>query len=276
MLDSVQQANNLSWVRKALSGVENSYAEAIILISFVSDISKEDIILGDISLSEIQIQTLQDLIKQRNNHVPIAYLIGKKEFYSRDFIIDGRVLIPRPDTEILVDAVLNSEKEDSKKNILDLGCGSGCIGITLALEMANSNVTLLDIDEGAIDVSHKNLSLYSICGRARCIKSSWKNKQRIGKFDIIVANPPYVGEKDKTENIKFEPKSAIFAKDDGYEHYYHIAEFIKHNIISGGKIFLEIGYNQAEKIKEIFSSYKYIKSYHDLNGHERCMEFNAS
>lgn len=213
----------------------------------------------DQPLKEEEIVRLRDLVRRRSLGEPIAYIIGKKEFYKSTFKVNSNVLIPRPETETLVELASEwLEQNIGSQKILDLGCGSGCIGLSLAKEFSESYVILVDKSNEAVQVSKENLAMNNvrnaslICADANHPEQVWSQMNIMNpQFDLIVANPPYIseGDFDIEENVKkYEPSEALFAADDGL---YLIKKWIEKYLPflrSGGCLIFEIGHNQKNSL----------------------------
>ncbi len=232
--------------------------EARIILSHYLKCSIEELIINQYTLEEYS-EILNDLVNQRIAKKPLAYILGSKEFHGRDFIVNENVLIPRPDTEILIDAVLKGQK-NNKTNILELGVGSGCIIITLLLELKNSIGIGVDISEKALNVAMQNTLLHHCNDRLTLIKSDWfDNIDSVNKFDLIISNPPYIHEEEKylmSDETIYEPELALYTKS--YESYKQIAQHSKNYLSNEGLIYIEIGINQETNIIQIFNDENYI------------------
>lgn len=204
---------------------------------------------------------------------PINYLIGKKNFYGRDFYLEEGVLIPRFETEILIEKILKIGIDF--KRILDIGCGSGIISLTLALEIPNSTVLGIDISSKALSVSNKNKDDLKV-KNCRFKKSNLFESIEAESFDLIVSNPPYINAKDMEEldnKVKKEPELALFGGEDGLYFYREIIKKSHKYLNENGYIAFEIGYNQGQSVKELlsFNGYKDITLIKDYNGFDRCV-----
>lgn len=216
---------------------------------------------------------IDEIYKNFSKGYPINYLIGKKNFYGRDFYLEEGVLIPRFETEILIENILNLGVDF--KNVLDIGCGSGIISITLALEMPKSNVLGVDISKLALDVSNRNKEILKARNcefKESNLYSSVKGK----KFDLIVSNPPYINKEDMKlldERVKKEPELALYGGEDGLEFYRAIIEKSHEHLNENGYIAFEIGYDQGESLKEFLSNNDYIdiNLIKDYNEFDRCV-----
>lgn len=257
-------------------GIKSANLESRILMQHVTGKSIEYLLaMSEEKLTQQEQIIFEDLVNRRTLLEPIAYIIGYKEFYSYQFIVNDKVLIPRQDTEIIVDAILSDIKTNAELAILELGTGSGCIALSLLLEMPNSNVTATDISNEAIAIASQNAIKHKVFDRFKIINSNWFNNLEKQAFDIIVSNPPYISFDDNvyisSETLKYEPHLALFAEDNGLASYYIIAKEAKGFLKQNGKLFLEIGFNQLAAVTEIFVSYGYTvkQVYKDLEGRDR-------
>jgi release factor glutamine methyltransferase len=257
-------------------GIKSANLESRILMQHVTGKSIEYLLArSEERLTELEQIIFKNLVNRRILLEPIAYIIGYKEFYGYQLIIDNKVLIPRQDTEVLIDAILSDIKIDAELAILELGTGSGCIALSLLLEMPNSNVTATDISNEAIAIARQNAIKHKVSDRFKIVGSNWFKNLEKQKFDIIVSNPPYISFDDTVymspETLKYEPHLALFAEDNGLASYYIIAKEAKGFLKQNGKLFLEIGFNQLAAVTEIFVSYGYTvkQVYKDLEGRDR-------
>lgn len=239
----------------------------------------------DLELSDDNLSKFNDLIKLRATGKPIAYIIGSCCFWDLDLLITEDVLIPRADTEILIEQVLKLyPHKNTALNILDLGTGSGAIALALACEYKNSNIIGTDFSHRALDIAKKNAIKNNI-NNIIFLQGSWfdallTNKDKVldssylNSFDIICANPPYIDIKDKDicDHVKkFEPNSALFSEDRGLYDLRYIINNAKSYLKIGGRLFIEHGYTQALEVKNIFikSGFKNIECITDLSGNDR-------
>lgn len=198
--------------------------------------------LRDLSVEEQKI--LDQAMHRLQKHEPIQYITGKTEFYGLPFKVNKNVLIPRPETEELVDWILEDYDSSGKIKILDIGTGSGCIAISLVKNLPNATVTALDISESALEIAHENASLNRV--EIEFLKQDILTPQRLPKkFDLIVSNPPYVRElekKDMQRNVlEHEPDTALYVKDENPLLFYRmIIELAAENLPQGGRLYFEI------------------------------------
>jgi len=208
-------------------------------------------------------------IKKLTNKIPVQHITGSEFFYDRVFHVSNKTLIPRPETEELVDVIIKSEKSNHKKNILDIGTGSGCIAVTLSNHLT-SNVFGIDVSKAAIDVANKNNTLTS--NKVSFITSKIENYIPEEPFDIIVSNPPYIPKSDEDKVDKnvliHEPHRALFVDSDPIYFYKIILEFSKKHLKENGSIYFEVNQNYIGQIKTLLMGYDFdiIK---DLYGHKR-------
>ena len=211
---------------------------------------------------------LEELVNRRMNKEPIAYILGKKEFWSRDFYINQHTLIPRPESEMLVELIIQANARKKISSILELGTGSGCISVSLAKELSHSQIVSTDICAKALEVANKNAQHYGV-NNISFIKSDWFNKLDNQKFDCIVSNPPYIREDDPyLSELTFEPSKALVSGDDGLEAIEIISSNAAEYLSPEGKIFIEHGKDQKKEIQKIFelNNWRDIICHRDFGG----------
>lgn len=243
------------------------------------NITKSKIIAAS-DLPDFRKKDLHSLIERINNGEPIQYIIGTQEFYGRTFNVDPAVLIPRPETEILISTVIDyaDKTKLSDPNILDIGTGSGCIPITLQLELNAKDVVGIDISEEALTTARNNNALHNT--QVNFFKVDVLRDPLPGShYDIIVSNPPYVTEKEKSEMknnvLDFEPHNALFVPDsDPMLFYKAIAEKGKTSLHYGGMIAVEINQHYANDVEVVFmkNSFRFIETIKDLSGKDRIVK----
>ena len=217
----------------------------------------------------------KNYISKRITRQPVAYILGKTEFMGLNFIVNEDVLIPRQETEILVEEVLNRIKINKYSEILDMCAGSGCIAVSVA-KYANVCVTASDISLKAVDVARKNAEINNVSGKINFIAGDMFFNIPAKKFDIIISNPPYIAEKEfdnLAKELSFEPRTALVADEDGLFFYRQIAQNSKKYLNKNGLIIVELNANIPELITEIFSGagYKKIKILNDYAGLKRVL-----
>ena len=208
--------------------------------------------------------------------MPIAYLIKKKEFWKHNFYINQNVLIPRPDTELLVEETLKLFNINSKLNILDIGTGSGCILLSILNERKNFFGTGIDISKKAINVARFNAKMHQLSNRAKFYNSD-VDKFLIGKYDLVVSNPPYIKRKDfkylEVDVKGFEPKLALDGGNDGFSKIVKVISKTSTLLKRNGKFILEIGFGQKKKILSILKQNNFFinKVVKDYGKNDRCV-----
>lgn len=261
----------------------NPTLDALLILEFLLNVDKSYLYThGDRIVSEEIVDKFLHYLDKRKTGYPLSYLLNEKDFYDLSFYIEEGVLVPRPDTEILVDFVINAaiEKYQGKPiNIVDLGTGSGCIALTLAYHLKNALVYAVDLDDVALNVTDKNISKYNLKDRVVLCKGDMfcgiKPLQLGRKIDIIVSNPPYIPTKD-IENLQvevrdYEPRRALDGGIDGLDFYNKIIPESKYYLKKDGILVFEIGYDQGEIVKDIFikEGFKDVKVIKDLQGLDR-------
>ena len=258
------------------NNIKSAELDSEILMSKAISKDKKYIILNSNKpIKKSELDYFKVLIQERAKNKPIAYLIKKKDFWKYEFTINRNVLIPRPDSEVLVEETLRLTKNRYNLQILDIGIGSGCILMSILREKKNFIGTGVDISSKSLQISRVNSHKLRVNNRLKLYKSNIDNF-RTGKYDLILSNPPYIKKYDLKcleKDISFEPKEAL---DGGYDGLSEIRKVIKKSsklIKRKGYLVLEIGFNQKNKVKKILQSKGfYIKRVvKDLSNHERCI-----
>ncbi len=209
------------------------------------------------------------ILKRRMDQEPLPYIFGEWSFYGRTFKVNPHVLIPRADTEILIEKALSKINAHDLYEILDLGCGTGIIGITIALERPLSKVTLIDQSEYAIQNTKVNQTLHQITN-TMIQKSDWFSGLDQTRFDVILSNPPYLEDNDPhlSQGLEDEPLDALVSGPTGIEAIQYIIENAKNYIKPSGWLFIEHGFNQAIVLKDLFekNGYQHIENAKDIHG----------
>ncbi len=213
------------------------------------------------------------LLEQRQQGVPIAYLTGKKEFWSRDFNVSPDVLIPRPDTELLIELCLKLLENQQNSRLIDLGTGSGIIAITLAAERPEIEIVATDLSDKALDIAKANAKIHKV-NNIRFKKSSWFNEITQNEFDLVISNPPYIASNDvhlTQGDLRFEPDSALISENQGLQDIQTIIKQARQHLKSAGRLLIEHGFDQALAVQELFAIFLYqkIKTHTDLAGNPR-------
>jgi release factor glutamine methyltransferase len=261
------------------AGLAAPRVDAEVLLSFALQTKRSKLpFIRNQKLTDKQISQYKEYILRRSQREPAAYIIGFAGFMDFEFKIDKNVLIPRPETELLVEEVLKFAKRENKKSALDLCAGCGCIAISLVKLGVFENITASDISDDALKIAKENAARNNALGIEFVASNMFDN---IGnkKFDIIISNPPYVSYKEYSylePELKYEPKLALTAQDDGLFFYREIADEAFNYLNSGGLICLELNANKSHEIKQIFSSnnykYKNIEILNDYSGLARILK----
>lgn len=221
----------------------------------------------DETLGEEALRRFASLVARRAGGEPVAYLTGHREFFGRDFAVSPAVLIPRPETELLVEIALGRLPDAGR--ILDLGTGSGCVAVTLALESPRSEVSAVDISDAALDMARGNAE--QLGARIRFLRSDWFSSVAGERFDIIVTNPPYVAATDAhldAGDLRYEPAAALASGLDGLEAIRRIIIAAPEFLAPGGQLWLEHGYDQAPAVEALLGAVDFVgvEQHRDLAG----------
>ena len=254
---------------KKLSNSETPMLDARVLLSYAAGVGNSALIFD--MPDSASLDRFKEYIKMRQQGVPVHYIVGEREFMGLNFIINTSTLIPRPDTERLVELVIEKNCTTAPL-ILDLCTGSGCIGISLASFISDSTVHLADISKEALSIADKNIARHSLKSRVSSFQIDILNDEIKGNYDIIVSNPPYI-ETDVLSTLevsKTEPLLALDGGCDGLDFYRAIALKSVSALKKGGMLALEIGYNQAESVANLLKdSFNQIEIFKDYGGNDR-------
>lgn len=254
--------------------LEKNNNDLIIALTYLLNTNKNLLFLNKEETLDEKIENELKIINDKiNEGYPLQYAIGKWNFYGLDLLVDKRALIPRYETEILVDLIINDNSNNKK--ILDIGTGSGAISLALSKNLKDSKIIGVDISKNAIDLANENkikLNINNVEFKESDIFSNIDEK-----FDIIVSNPPYINKEDfeKLDNkLYYEPQNALYGGEDGLYFYKKIIKNAKNFLNKNGKIYLEIGYDQKDSISDLLEEYGYkqIKSYKDFNDFDRIIK----
>ncbi len=217
-------------------------------------------------------ESLDALIARRSGHEPIAYITGNREFYGRSFIVSPAVLIPRPETELIVERVLGcTGAQVQGGKIADVGTGSGCLAVTLALELPTAQVVATDISSAALDVARVNASLLGDRDRVEFRHGAYFAGSPT-LFDVIVSNPPYVAETDRADMqrdvVDFEPPTALFSGPNGLACIRELVRLAPEHLRPGGTLLFEFGFGQADAVRALIRSSRliFVAIHNDLQG----------
>lgn len=250
------------------AGIDSAKIEAEALAGHGLELSRSQLLARTLDpLPEFH--HLDDYLRRRVSREPLAYILGWREFYGRRFAVDPHVLIPRQETEGIVDLAANLA---GVRTVLDVGTGSGCLAITLALEHPYWIVTGLDLSSGALEVARSNAG--QLGSRTAWVEGDLRTFEPDEPFDLLVSNPPYVAANAELDpEVRYhEPALALFADRDGYDLYSHLAERIHHLVRPGGTVILEVGLGQAELVARMFPGTSEISR--DLAGIDRLVRIS--
>ncbi len=257
--------------------IETSELDSEILMANVIQKDRRYVILNsNEELKEEHLKRFKNLIEKRSKKEPIAYLINKKEFWNFEFFVSRHTLIPRPDTELIVDQILKITKNKNKLNILDIGIGSGCILLTILKERTNFNGTGIDISNNCLKISKINAINLKVDNRIKLFKTN-VDKFNYGKYDLIVSNPPYINKVDikflEKDVVNFEPISALYGGLDGTSEIRRVINKSSELIKKNGKFILEIGFDQKNKVIDLLKKKGFFINsvIKDLAKHDRCI-----
>ena len=269
----------IKWAADLLKAksIENYRSDAEMLLSEVLGLSRTGIHMnrGRV-LSDDEISLFRQYVNKRGEGIPLQYIIKKAYFYGRPFIVEEGCFIPQFCTEVLVEQVIRAAAEKkSPVNILEVGGGSGAPGITAALEIPGSRVTIIEKEEGPYGILLRNIAFHGMEERVKPIKGDYFDIDDCGAYDMIMSNPPYIAEGDalvSPEVLRHIPHAALFAGPDGLDFYRRFAAKSE-GVSKGALLFFEIGYNQAREIGHIFNGRK-ATFFKDLEGHRRVVRID--
>ncbi|WP_312710854.1 peptide chain release factor N(5)-glutamine methyltransferase [Proteiniclasticum ruminis] len=249
--------------------------DARVLLKYV--LKKEDTYLfvhGDERISKEEQDLYELFLQKREQGMPVAYIIGSKEFMGLEFKVNEHTLIPRPDTEIAVMEALEAIRSHGYKKVLDLCCGSGAIGLSIAASFEFTNVTLSDINKEALDVANENAVRLGLKQRVQFVLSDlFSNIEE--PFDLIVSNPPYISGEDMEKLDKtvreYEPHLALYGGDSGLDFYRSITQQAPRYLRENGMLIFEIGYDQSSEVEKMMKEYgfKNVHTVKDFSGLSR-------
>ena len=244
-------------------GIESPRINAELLLAHILNCKKLNLYLSfEKPLTEEELAKYRVLLKRRSKFEPLQYIIGKVEFYGIDFKVNSSVLIPRQETEILIETIIEQYKIYDNLKILDIGTGSGNIAISLAKNLDNSFVTAIDISEDALKTAYENALLNSINDKTEFIKLDFLKEEFKGKdYDVVVSNPPYISMEEfetlSPELKEYEPQIALTDYYSGLMFYEIISQKSNYLLKLGGKLFFEIGKGQLSNVAEIMRNNNY-------------------
>jgi release factor glutamine methyltransferase len=238
--------------------IDEARLDARLIVAYELNITSQQVFgYPERQLEDGDLEGVRKLVARRSQHEPVALIIGEKEFWSLLFKVTAATLIPRPDSETLIEAVLAAQPDKKwPTRILDLGTGSGCLLLALLHEYENSTGVGIDLSEDALKVARFNGENLGLGGRADFIQADWNNwVPSLAEFDIIISNPPYVAENDRgtllADVVDYEPDRALFAGQDGLREYKTIISLLAESTNVTGNVFFEVGINQADVVAKM-------------------------
>lgn len=236
-------------------GIDNPRLDAELLLAHVLKLDRVGLYLNfERPLNAEELDAIRPLVKRRGQREPLQYLIGHTEFWSLTFEVTPAVLIPRADTEIIIEEALN--RAEGTGELLDVGTGSGAIAISLATELADWKITALDISDEALEIAGRNAEKNGVGGQVRFLHADLAQLPQ-QQYDLIVSNPPYIAPSEWDELMPevrcFEPQKALLAADNGLDCYRKLAAQAQSRLKPGGWLLVEIGYRQAEVVTRLFT-----------------------
>ena len=259
------------------NSINSANIDSEILLSSVLKKSKNHLLLNSsIKIDEDKIDTFNKLVERRKKREPIAYILKQKDFWKSTFYVDRNVLIPRPDTEILIEEILYNYSKNQKLSVLDIGTGSGCIIISILKDRPNFKGTAIDVCKNALNVAKYNAKIHQLENRIKFYKSSVDNFFK-DKYDLVISNPPYINKFDlkylERDVIGYEPSLALEGGIDGYTVLKKVIKKSSRLLKIGGKLVLEIGFDQKLKVIKLLKKEKYFvnKIAKDYGNRDRCV-----
>jgi len=262
-----------------LSGVDSPRLSAEVLVAEALGCSRALMLLErNRAVTPDQEAAIEPLIHRREQGEPVAYILGSKEFYGLDFKVTPDTLIPRPETEHIVELAEKFYSRDSVFRFADLGTGSGILAVTLAHQFPKASGVAVDLSPGALAVAKENALAHSVASRLEFLEGDFTKPLLLpDSFDLIVSNPPYVPEQEYAEASRevtdFEPVTALVSGPDGLDHIRAMLPHVKIALRSGGRFMMEIGYRQAAAIEKLlaaeFPEFCAVEVVKDLSGHDR-------
>jgi release factor glutamine methyltransferase len=254
---------------------DSARLDAELLIAHVLDIPRSRFITEpERELDQQQLDNIQAIITRRAAGEPVAYILGHKHFWDLELKVSPAVLIPRPDTELLVETALTLYPAEASINVLDLGTGSGAIALAIAKAHPHWHVCAIDESQAALAVAMENAEHYQL-HNVTLLQSHWfENLVKDKRYDLILSNPPYIADTDphlQQGDVRFEPQQALVAGEDGLDAIRFLVTESKLHLLPGGWLLLEHGYDQGEHVRQLFieHGYREVQQRKDLGGHVR-------
>jgi len=258
-------------------GVDSPRLSAQTILAAALDIDRMGLFLDlDRPLKEKELGAARSLVARRGKGEPVAYITGNREFFSLDFAVTPDVLIPRPETELIVEEALRAFGSEEPLRFADLGTGSGCLAVTLVKRFATARAVALDVSPAALAVAEKNAVRHGVADRLTFVTGTFEALLPVtGGYECIVANPPYVSEAEfaelSPEVARFEPRGALVPGASGLEAFGAVTAVAQERLAPGGTLLMEIGWKQGQAVKQLLESSEFeaVAVLPDLAGHDR-------
>lgn len=264
--------------RLAAAGLKEAQKDARLLLSFALGRPKEFLFAHpEYELSEEEQGSFDDAVHRRENHEPVQYITGRTEFYGLEFTVSPAVLIPRPETEILVENAVNALRGRTAPRFCEIGVGSGCISVSMLCELPNATAIAGDLSRDALEIARRNAERHNVLDRIDLRLSNVFDSVAEDAFDAVVSNPPYISLDEiaelESEVRDFEPKMALTDGADGLRVIQRIIEDSYHKLAAGGVLFMEIGHCQSESARTVLSPEKWfdVRFFTDLQSIPRVL-----
>ena len=278
-MNTVQEILQKNYKNLLNHNIQTAKIDSEVILANILNTNRINLITKqDVTLNKEQEDLYSKLVERRKHREPVAYILNKKEFWNENYFVDKRVLIPRPETEILIELLLKKIKDKNKAyKVLDLGCGSGCLLISFLKEMHKSQGIGVDISSNALEVAKKNIELHNLNNRAKLVRIDLLNLHTKDKFDVIFSNPPYLSSSDYaklSDDVKnFEPKQALVGGFNGVLYYKKIITIAQLALKKNGYLALELGDKQYRTISKLLQdhSFRILDKYQLINNEIRCI-----
>jgi len=246
-------------------GIDSPRVNAELLLADILKCKRLDLyLLFDRPLTELELNQYREYLKRRGNFEPLQYILGKVEFFGLEILVNNSVLIPRPETELLVEKIINDYKGNLNLTILDIGCGSGNISIALAVNLESARIFTTDVKISSLEIAKENARRHSVANKVNFINHDILKQglDEFEKFDIIVSNPPYVSKENystlQKEVKDFEPITAVTDGNDGLTFFKAICEKTVNKFKHHGKLYFEIAEGQMDDVQKIMKQYNFV------------------
>ena len=278
-MNTVQEILQKNYKNLLNHNIQTAKIDSEVILANILNTNRINLITKqDVTLNKEQEDLYSKLVERRKHKEPVAYILNKKEFWNENYFVDKRVLIPRPETEILIELLLKKIKDKNKAyKVLDLGCGSGCLLISFLKEMHKSQGIGVDISSNALEVAKKNIELHNLNNRAKLVRIDLLTLHTKDKFDVIFSNPPYLSSSDYaklSDDVKnFEPKQALVGGFNGVLYYKKIITIAQLALKKNGYLALELGDRQYRTISKLLQdhSFRILNKYQLINNEIRCI-----